>query len=118
MRFEYDYFILRTRLAAIDHNYHPFRPYAFTKDGLIVHHRKFLERTSTYSVCPVKVQKTYSYMEKLMRAILIRRRNSILPGDTPAVLPAYHPKLISPTIAIRNLPPRTKISIKDKVSRK
>ena len=53
-----------------------------------------------------------------MRAILIRRRNSTLPGDTPAVLPAYYPKLISAIIAIGNPPPRTKILIKDKVSRK
>ena len=57
MRFEYDYFISRTRLAAIDHNYHLFRPYAFMKYGRMVHHRKFLKRTGTYSVCPVKVQK-------------------------------------------------------------
>ena len=116
--FEYDYFIARTRLAAIDHNYHLFRLYAFTKDGRMVHHRKFSKRTGTYSICPVKVQKTYSYVQKLTRAILIRRRNSTLPGDTPAVLPAHHPKLTSQTIAIGNLPPLTKILIKDKVSRK
>ena len=53
-----------------------------------------------------------------MRAILIRRCNSKLPGDTPAVSPAHHTKLISQTIAIGNLPPLTKILIKDKVSRK
>ena len=116
--FENNYFIVRARLAAIVHNYHLFRPYAFTKDGRMVHHRKFLKRTGTYIVCPVKVRKTYSYVEKLMRAILIRRRNSTLSGDIPAVLPAHHPKLISPTIAIGNPPPHTKILIKDKVSRK
>ena len=57
-------------------------------------------------------------MEKLKRTILIRQHNSALPGDTPTVLPAHHPKLISPTIAIVNPPPRTKILIKDKVLRK
>ena len=53
--FEYDYFIARTRLAAIDHNYHLFRPYAFMKDGRMVHHRKFFKRTGTYSNCLAKV---------------------------------------------------------------
>ena len=84
----------------------------------MVHHRKLSKRTGTYSICPVEVQKTYSYVEKLMSAILIRRRNSTLPGDTPGVLPVHHPKLISPTIAIENPPPHTNILIKDKVSRK
>ena len=84
----------------------------------MVQHRKFSKRTGTYSICPVKVQKTYSYVEKLMRAILIRRRNSTLPGDTPGFLPEHHQKLISSTIAIENPPPHTNILIKDKVSRK
>ena len=48
-----------------------------------------------------------------MRAILIRRRNSTLPGDTPAVLPAHHPKLILPTMAIGSPPPRIKIKCRE-----
>ena len=53
-----------------------------------------------------------------MKAILNRWHNSTLPGDTPAVLPVHHPKLISSTTAIRNLPPRANILINDKVLRK
>ena len=116
--FEYDCFVARMRLAALNHNYHLFHPFTFTKDGHMVHHRKVSKRTGTYSVCSVKVQKTYSYAEKLMRAISVLWRNRTLPGDTPAVLPRNHAKLTSPTVANGNLKPRTKILIKNKVSRK
>ena len=84
----------------------------------MVHHRKVSKRTGAYSVCSVKVQKTYSYAEKLMRAISVHWPNTTLPGDTPAVLPRNHAKLTSPTVANGNLKPRTKILIKNKVSRK
>ena len=53
-----------------------------------------------------------------MKAVLICLDDSTLLEDTPTVLPANHPKLISSTTAIRNPPPCTNILIKDKVSRK
>ena len=65
--FDYDYFIARTRLAVIDHNYHLFCPHSFMKDSHMVHHHKFLKWTGTYSVFLVKAQKAYNYLEKLMR---------------------------------------------------
>ena len=54
-----------------------------------------------------------SYEEELIRAILICRRYIIY-----TILPAYHPKLMPPTIATGNPPSCTKILIKEKVSRK
>ena len=74
--FEYDYFIARTCLAAVNHNYHLLRPYAFTKDGRMVHHQKFSKPTGMYSVCRLKVQRAYSHVEKLLKAILLCRSNS------------------------------------------
>lgn len=64
-----------------------------------------------------KSSKGIQLLGEAHETVLICQRNSTLPGDAPAVLPA-HLKPISSTIAIRSLPPCTKVLIKDKVSRK
>ena len=116
--FEYDYFIARTELAAIDQNFHSFRPYAYTQNGKLIYHRKYSKRTKKYSVSPVKVVKSYKYVRKLIKLVLTRRGNDFTPMATKVTLAPNHPKWLSPTLAIGHPPPRTSILVKEKLARK
>ena len=103
----YPYYIARTALAAIDHNFHLSRPYQMTKSGNQVYARKYSKRTKRWHVEPVKAEKTYDYIPLLQAHVLKRRREDVGSSSRKASLHPDDPKKIAPSIDYHNKPPPT-----------
>ena len=110
--FRYPYFITRTALAVIDHNFHLSRPYATTREGLYAYMRKYCKRTKRWHAEPLKIKKQYPYLDILQAKVLLERYNDEKSASRAAPRKASDPKNISPTIAFGKEPPSTSELIK------
>ncbi|XP_071852468.1 uncharacterized protein [Apostichopus japonicus] len=62
-------FATRSKLAAIDSNYHADREQAVTKDGHLRYRCKYSKRTRNFHAEPLREAKSYGYIADLMRSI-------------------------------------------------
>ncbi|XP_020912972.2 uncharacterized protein LOC110250696 [Exaiptasia diaphana] len=100
MAFEYQYFIMRTLLAAIDHNMHLFRKPKESKQGQILGHRKFSKRTQRFHAEVVKEEKQYKYFPCLAAKMLHVRAKFKGSFSAKADTDEFNPKHIFPTIGM------------------
>ena len=115
--FEYETYKTRNQLAAIDHNIHALRPYALTKDGRVCYHKKYVKRTRTWHLEPIKVNKTYAYKDALLEKAYRLRSTDKDPISKKTEIPKDHPKNLAQTIAMKQ-PPDTDILFIKMISRK
>ena len=113
----YPYFIARSLLAGIDHNFHNNREYAKTKNGTVVYMRKFNKRTKNWHAQPVKKMKEYPYLLPLMAKILLQRVADEESSSRSNERLTTDPKRIAPTIAGSRLPPATESLVQERKSR-
>lgn len=109
IHFRYDYFIVRTLLAVIDHNVHADREQAVNKDGQLIYARKYSKRTKRWHAERVKTLKSYQYFSDLMAMILKQREVDEGKSNRRVLFPEGHPKLISPYIGLKNPPPTSEL---------
>lgn len=64
---------VRNRVAALDHNGHVERHLMTNKDGSSRWQRSYNKKTARWSVKPVKTDKSYSYVPRLLKAIICMR---------------------------------------------
>ena len=91
----YEGVVLRSILAAIDHNHHLSRQQARNQNGDLVFSRRWSKRTKRWKVVVVKEKKNYSYYPVLC-AKVIQAASS---GSARPVHYLNDPRLIAPTIA-------------------
>ena len=83
--YRHDGHILRSKLAAIDHNHHIGRAQKKTKNGRLRYTRKFSKRTKKFNLVIIKEEKNYSYRKYLLAAILARRIEDVSTLTSPPV---------------------------------
>ena len=115
--FRYPYFIARSLLAGIDHNFNNNRVYAKTKNGAVVYMRKYNKRTKSWHAQPVKKMKEYPYLLPLLAKSLLQRVADEESSSRSNEGLATDPKRIAPTIAGSQVPPATEALIKERKSR-
>ena len=110
--FRYPYFIARTALAVIDHNFHLSRPYATTREGLYAYTRTYCKGTKHWHAELLKIKKQYPYLDILQAKVLLERYNDEKSASLAAPRKASDPRNISLTTAIGKEPPSTSELIK------
>ncbi|XP_062581910.1 uncharacterized protein LOC134243692 [Saccostrea cucullata] len=106
----------RSQLAALDYNANVDREVKRKSDGTIQQHRTFNKKSGRWSVTPVKVEKNYEHVHKLMESIVVARLNDEEGMSGPVVLGADDPRRLSKTIAPTE-PKPTEELLQEKVSR-
>ena len=109
INFRYDYFVVRTLLAVIDHNVHADREQAVNEHGQLIYARKYSKRTKRWHAERVKTEKSYQYFSDLMAMILKQREVDEGKSNRQIPYTGGHPKLISPYIALKNPPPTSEL---------
>ena len=103
----YFYFIafcVRLLLAALDHNMHSFRPQATTKSGHLIFKKQYSKRTKRWHPEPVRVEKTYHYIQFLIASIIKARVDDKESAARVISLPSDHPRNLAPTIGLWESP--------------
>lgn len=96
--FDFQYYRDRMFLAALDHSFHLFRAMAKLPDGERLYKRAYCKRVKHWHADPVKVPKTYPYIQFLICRIMIRRKQDMETVNCAFIKPKDDPKLISPFI--------------------
>ncbi|XP_048768864.2 uncharacterized protein LOC125675325 [Ostrea edulis] len=106
----------RSQLAALDYNAHMDRETKRKPDGTIQQHRTFNKKSGRWSVTPVKVEKSYEHVSKLMTNIVVARISDEEGMSHPVVLGVDDPRRLSKTIAPTEPKPTIQLQ-QEKVSR-
>lgn len=108
----YEGLVLRSLLAAIDHNHHLCRKQAQNAKGEDIYSRRWSKRAKRWKVVIVKEEKKYSYLPVLCAHVL----KILDSGSAQPVTYVHNPRNVAPTIA--KIPaPSTSELVKDYISR-
>ncbi len=113
----YPYYIARTALATIDHNFHFSRPHRTTKDGNQMYVRKYSKRTKRWHAEPLKEEKRYPYLQNLQSCVLKMRQEDKNSSSRKTSRKECDPKNIAPTIDFHRKPPATSEVVGQRLSR-
>ena len=83
----------------------------------VCYHKKYVKRTRTWHLEPIKVNKTYGYKDALLEKAYRLRSNDKDPISKKTEIPKDHPKNLAQTIAMKQ-PPDTDILFIKMISRK
>ena len=104
--------IVRSLLAAIDHNHHLHRKQAINSKGEPVYSGRWSKRVKRWKVIVIKEKKTYSYFLIMCAGVL----KLLGTGSAAPTVYEDHPRNIAPTIARIPAPP-TSTLVHEHVSR-
>ena len=110
--FRYEGMIVRSLLAAIDHNHHLHRKQAINSKGEPVYSRRWSKRAKRWKVVVIKEKKKYSYLPIMCAGVL----KLLGTGSAAPTVYEDHPRNIAPTIARIPAPP-TSTLVHEHVSR-
>lgn len=108
----YEGVVLRSLLAAIDHNHHLHRKQAINAKGELVYSRRWSKRSKRWKIVLVKEKKNYSYLPFLCAMVI----QALGTGTSSTITYEYDPKIVAPTIATLPAPPTTQL-VEENISR-
>ena len=102
--FRYQGLVLRSLLAAVDHNHHLHRKQAQNAKGEKVFSRRWSKRAKRWKIVIVKEKKDYSYFPIMCARVL-----KALDAGHELVTYPNHPENVAPTIAALPAPPTSQL---------